>query len=373
MLVNSNATLNISDAVMTGSTSARWCRWHPQRGHAHNSQLHRVRETAQTSHGGGINNIGTLTITNSSISNNTAQNSYSGGGVNNFGTLTITGSTISGNAVPYGVVLRKQRRHVHHHQHHHSVQFGRGWFRAGVHNYFGNATGTITNCVISNNTATNGAAVTNSSSTLIISGSTISGNAAAAEGGGIYNDASLTITNTSISGNTAITSGGGVYSPSGTLSVSNSTISGNSANTQGGGIGILSGSADIINSTISGNTASDQGGGVYVSNASAIIRNSTIAANLGAAGISIDQAFPLLISCIIAGNTGGDILNGTLALGSINNLVKDSTNAGGLTNNVDANLVGVDPLLAALADNGGKTKTMALASGSPARQGTSNT
>ncbi|MBL8761017.1 MAG: right-handed parallel beta-helix repeat-containing protein [Phycisphaerae bacterium] len=365
--VQNDGTLTITNSIISGNSAQN-----SHGGGINNSGMLTITNStisgnwAQADHGGGINNNGTLTITSSTISGNTAQGYYSGGGVNNFGTLTITGSAISGNSALYGAGVNNSGGTFTITSTTINSNSAAGGSGAGVHNYYGNATGAITNCVISNNTATSGAGVANSSSSLIISGSTISGNAAAAEGGGIYNDASLTITNTSISGNTAITSGGGVYNPSGTLSVSNSTISGNSASTQGGGIGIASGSLDIINSTISGNTAGNQGGGVFVSNASAIIRNSTIAANLGAGGIHVDQAFPLLISCLISGNTGGDIDNGTLALGSINNLVQDAAHAGGLSNNVDGNLVGVDPLLGALADNGGKTKTIALQGGSPA-------
>jgi hypothetical protein len=45
--------------------------------------------------GGGIHNEGTLTVTNSTISGNDA---LSGGGIHNEGTLTVTNSTISGNS-----------------------------------------------------------------------------------------------------------------------------------------------------------------------------------------------------------------------------------------------------------------------------------
>ena len=50
--------------------------------------------------GGGVNNGGTLTITECAITSNTA--SVNGGGVNNLGTLTIIGSTISGNTAGDG-------------------------------------------------------------------------------------------------------------------------------------------------------------------------------------------------------------------------------------------------------------------------------
>ena len=54
---------------------------------------------ASNSSGGGIYNGGTLTLTNSTVSGNTASNyDYGGGGgIYNYGTLSITNSTISGN------------------------------------------------------------------------------------------------------------------------------------------------------------------------------------------------------------------------------------------------------------------------------------
>ena len=49
-----------------------------------------------TRYGGGINNAGTLTVTNSTIDNNSAIDG--GGGIDNAGTLTVTNSTIADNA-----------------------------------------------------------------------------------------------------------------------------------------------------------------------------------------------------------------------------------------------------------------------------------
>src|SRR5438094_416416 len=50
-------------------------------------------------HGGGIYNGGTLTLTNSTLSGNSAvnANNASGGGIHNEATATLTGSTVSGN------------------------------------------------------------------------------------------------------------------------------------------------------------------------------------------------------------------------------------------------------------------------------------
>ncbi|MCK6478304.1 MAG: hypothetical protein L6Q35_15905, partial [Phycisphaerales bacterium] len=59
-------------------------------------------------------------------------------------------------------------------------------------------------------------------------------------------------------------------------------------------------------------------------------------------------------------------INGVFAAGSTNNLIGDAGSAGGLTNGVSGNIVGVDPLLGSLANNGGPTQTQALLAGSPA-------
>src|SRR5262249_7678645 len=51
--------------------------------------------------GGGISNSGTLTVSNSTLSGNTA-GSNAGGGIYNIGTLTVSDSTLSGNSAGSG-------------------------------------------------------------------------------------------------------------------------------------------------------------------------------------------------------------------------------------------------------------------------------
>ena len=175
----------------------------------------------QAGAGGGINNSGTLTVTNSTISDNQAS---SGGGVYNTGTLTITSSTISDNTS--------------------TLYDGGGLFVAS-------GTVTVTNSTISGNTAINansgvssGGGIYNHGGTLTVSNSTISGNTAANGGGGIDNGATLTVTSSTISNNNAIHEsslsfpyGGGIlsYGTGVVATVTNSTISGNTA-TAGAGI-----------------------------------------------------------------------------------------------------------------------------------------
>ncbi len=179
--------------------------------------------------GGGISNSGTLTVSNSTISGNTAIFSGSGGGVLNSGTLTVDNSTISGN----------------------SAGIGGGISGGGI---------------------------------MTISNSTISGNVASNLGGGIANGGATMVRNSTIAGNSA-GFGAGIYngSTSGPLTINNSTIANNSAAAQGGGIWNNIGMLTVSDTTIAGNSANADGGGIYVSSPMAA-RNSIITVNTAPAG-----------------------------------------------------------------------------------------
>ena len=130
--------------------------------------------------GGGIYNVGTLTVANSTISGNSAKNA--GGGICSFsGTLTVTNSTISGNS---------------------AVENGGGMSISG---------------------------------TLTVTNSTISGNSAVEDGGGMSISGAVTVTNSTLVGNSALEDGGAIRNR-GMLTVTNSTLVSNSAGYCGGGI-----------------------------------------------------------------------------------------------------------------------------------------
>ncbi len=174
----------------------------------------------------------------------------------------------------------------------------------------------MTACTVSGDSAVSGGGIFNDG-TLIMVGSTLSGNSAGIIGGGISNAGTMSLTNCTVYGNTTPTGlGGGIYNyGSGTLTLNACTISGNSATS---------------------------GGGLY---------------NYGSADATLDNTI------VANSSTGGDIA-GTVA-GS-NNLIDDATSSGGLTNQVNGNLVGVNPMLGVLRNNGGPTQTMALLPVSPA-------
>ena len=224
---------------------------------------------------------------------------------------------------------------------------------------------TIENSIVSNSAANSGGGVYSRNGTLVIRSSTITGN---------------TSTRTS-----ADRGGGGVFNVNGALRIHDSALHGNSANAYGGAI-YSRGATSVVqidNSTISGNTADADlsgqgyGGGIGLGgSAVATVRNSTIASNTARSGggIDIDQSTLTLESVIVGDNsaTGGnaDISRNLGTLNASNSLLESDF---GLVNGVDsANVTGMDPNLAPLADNAGVTKTQALLTASPALNAGSN-
>jgi LPXTG-site transpeptidase (sortase) family protein len=296
-------------------------------------------------YGGGIHNDGTLTVTNTTFSDNITTGSGAGGGTgggiynNGGGTLTVTNCTFSGNQATTGI-----------------APSGGGITNDGMANVtnstfsgnsadytgggiFNSGTLTVTNSTFSGNTADQGGGIT-AYYTLNVTDSTFSGNSAT-DGGGIYNFSStVTVTDSTLSGNSA-DQGGGTYND-GTLTVTNSTFSNNSANEYGGGI-INYDTLTVTNSTFSGNSADDFGGGIDNDRGGTLNYANTILAN---------------------STSGGDCYNDGGTIGTnTQNLVENNASS---PNDCGTPALTSDPKLGSLAENGGKTKTMALLSGSPA-------
>ena len=255
---------------------------------------------------------------------------------------------------------------------------------------------TLEDSVLSGNDATDGGALWADGfrSTVTIRRSQLTGNVASRLGGAIYNEDTggvFTIEDSTISGNRANGtgsnhgSGGGVYfyDPDDSVLISRSTISDNIAAGGGGGIflyNIDGGAATLTieNSTISGNTAAN-GGGVYFYKSSGsdfVLRSSTIANNTATSqggGLLFNLGGSATISnSILANNTANGSANDFLlrsgALGTnVNYSLIEALPSGTLdTSLTTGNIVGQDPLLGPLLNNGGLTKTHALLSGSPA-------
>jgi hypothetical protein len=202
----------------------------------------------------------TLTITGRASQNTIVEGaprhsvfSISGAGAN----VTISGLTIRngeiGISVGWGASLNISHSAI---SGNHTTRYWGGGIRS-------DGTLTVSNCVISGNSAYHGGGImTFGDSTLI--DSTITGNWTDRTGGGIYQGwGTLTVSGTTVTGNSA-GAGGAILLYHGDLIVSDSTISGNSASGYTGGIFLGEGTFSAINSTISGNSAGwPWGVGVY--------------------------------------------------------------------------------------------------------------
>lgn len=279
---------------------------------------------------GGILNKGALTLTESSISGNSATPArsplnFGGGGIFNLGgTLTLTNSTVSGNSA--------------------SVGFGIN----GVGGILSLGSLTLTRSTVSGNSATSG-----------VSSSTAVGGLGVCCGFG----SSVTLTSSTVSGNSgsALSDAfGGILSSGSVVTVANSTVSGNSASATGGtrafasavgGISNSGGSLTLTYSTLSGNNVSEPNGGFLppvggVSN----FFSGTLTAQ----------------SNLIAGQSGGPNCYGFAGSSDGGYNLDDGSSCGFSTAN--SSLSNTNPLLdpAGLQDNGGPTQTIALEPGSPA-------
>ncbi len=289
-----------------------------------------------------------LTITNG--------RNATGGGIQNLGNLTLRQSIVS-----------------------HNTAFGGGG--GGIVNGTGGIL-TVDQCSVIDNQQSGGSGggIGSYRGTLTILRSNISGNVGG-HGGGVvsyYGVGTLTIANSTISGNIAAGSGGGIKavgpnSGAQAIVITHSTISGNTAIGNGGGIEAYSfSSLRISQSTIVGNTTASiaSGGGVRLSN----------------------PGGTTLTNTIVAGNkrtdgTADDLGSGaTLSSNSKNNLIGDPSHAAGLTNGVNGNIVGMSngtggrtllnlsTVLFPVATNfGGPTAVIPLLVGSPALDAGNNT
>jgi len=176
---------------------------------------------------------------------------------------------------------------------------------------------------------------------ITIARTTISGNTATYLGGGIalYGTfgGKITIDSSTISGNSAGVAGGGLafYYASDLVTIQNSTISGNQAPFVGGAfIGYASGGLDISFSTISGNTGTTAFGGLYHYGNDLPLDNTIIAGNISPTDPDISGGATFVLNYSLVEDPGSATI---------------VQNAGAI--------VGVDPQLGPLQNNGGPTET----------------
>jgi len=192
-----------------------------------------------------------------------------------------------------------------------------------------------------------GSAIQNNGDTVNILRCTFSGNSAF-NAGALGNYGTMNVVQSTLSGNSTTGNSGAGFINFGTMSIVNSTLSGNvvtGANRIGGAGAQLGGESDpvltISHSTIVGNTATGSGGGIYNAGGTLIIKSSIFA----------DNSAP----------NGPDIWGTADSAGF--NLIEDVSDVTFTANN---DILGVDPALMALADNGGPTETHAIEESSAA-------
>lgn len=301
------------------------------------SRIENNRVTYPGYNGGGLNsNEGDITITGSTLSGNTSAGD--GGGIYNYGgRVTITDSTISGNEASYG--------------------------GGGLLNEAGSVT--VDDSAITNNRALygDGAGISSVNGSLTLTRSTVSGNLTVNDGGGVSaGTASIEIFNSTISGNTAQQSGGGIASISGPVALTNSTVSGNTATAEGGGLYSVSASLRLSSSTITANRSQASGGGVGLSpdgdGESLTLNQSIVAANVAPTDADFTAPADPAINLNVDFSLIGDAEGTTLTASQVVDGVAQPDARGNLIGGSGSPLL--NPMLGALADNGGPTLTHAL-------------
>lgn len=268
-----------------------------------------------------VGNVGvTATIAGLTITNGNA--TLGGGIINDSSTLTVSNCTISGNSA--------------------SGTFGLG---GGLYNDvpFGNGSLEVLNCTVSDNSAgDNGGGIYNYggsyTATLKVINSTISGNSALFYGGGIFNisayggSAPVDVLNSTFSGNSVVRFGGGIYNSafvdgSAPLHILHSTFSDNSAfsggaisNSDDGGSATLDLTDTILDASVSGenvrgggtvtshgyNLSSDNGGGFLTATGDQINTNPMLGPLRDNGGLTFTHALLTGSPAIDAGNPNFD-------------------------------------------------------------------
>jgi hypothetical protein len=308
-----------------------------------------------------------------------------GGGIDNAGTLALSQCTVSRNQLVPSLTNTSGNLHL-------AYSYGAGLYNSG--------TATVADCTFTGNVA-----VWSYSSSGF--GSISDGRG---HGGAIANAGLLTITDSILDNNTGVGNGGGLYN-SGIVAASGSTFSNNLSGTGGGSTGIPTntysygggidndvGTLDLTNCTVANNSVSNDltisgasgqatsaGGGIQ-SLGELSMTNCTVAGNTVSAtahgsasalaqggGIYIDPYSPhggQLVNTLVAGNSsnmsGPDAFGPFASLG--HNLVGKTDGSNGW---IGSDLTGtaanpLNPLLGTLGNHGGPTQTIPLLAGSPA-------
>lgn len=160
-----------------------------------------------------------------------------GGAIYNRGALTLTNCTLSGNS---------------------AFDEGGGLFQQGDYLNQAATRATLVNSTVSGNSSNGdgGGGISSQYAQLTLTRSTVSGNSTPGRGGGVaVVEGSLSLRNSTISGNLMASVGGGIDAQRSTLDIHDSTISGNTSSAAGGGMYLFRNTVVIERSLVSGNVA----------------------------------------------------------------------------------------------------------------------
>ncbi|MDQ4005504.1 MAG: hypothetical protein M3135_04265 [Actinomycetota bacterium] len=197
--------------------------------------------------------------------------------------------------------------------------------------------------------------------------------------GGYLGAASVTVRDVVVTGNTAQVAAGLYVLADESGLIEDSAFAGNVATNAVGGLSVQGAVVSVRNTTISGNSAANNAGGLAVGTLGMVGTNLTITNNVADAdgdgmgqggGIFEDEANTLVLqNSILSGNRDGSPgaeapdCSETVTSGGHNII---GTTQGCMYTAGPADMIGVDPMLGPLEDNGGNTLTHALLKGSPA-------
>ncbi len=225
---------------------------------------------------------------------------------------------------------------------------------------------TVSDCAFRNNTNNDAGSGTggaiNLSGTAVIADSVFEDNDAHNGGAIGGSNVALTVVRSTFSDNTANDGGALFLLGAPAAVVSDSTFDGNDAAADGGAI-LTVAPLHVVNSTFSANTGGDEGGAINCD--AADVDSSTFSANVAVSGGSIFSRGPadVRLKNTIAANDTPDDGGGGRDLVSLGfNLIE----ATGVFLGLPSDVLGIDPQLGALAQNGGATQTLRLPGASPA-------
>ena len=243
---------------------------------------------AAPNNGGGIENLGVLTLERAKITNCIA---VEGGAIANINLLTVRDSEITANQA---ITVQGA-----------AGSFGGGIATSSVGETFivnsfivGNSAMTrgggislrdtaskvtVSGTMIESNNANSGGGVYNSGGTFSMSTGALFLNTAATDGAGIETGGTTSLTNVTIRQNTATNRAGGIHHEGGSLTVSGGLLEDNRAK-NGGGVYQQGGTATYQNLTFTDNKATEWGGGYYITGVSVTFTTVTFSLNQATLG-----------------------------------------------------------------------------------------